>query len=103
MIFGRHKNKQNKMKIYLPNPDDYVNDIMGYLDQMELCVHHARKSAEKILSKYSEEDIKAGNDTPWIALRILAFDKDTAFGKLLLKEDPDRDIEKEIILSIEEA
>lgn len=54
------------MKIKLPNPEDYVNDIMGFLDQMELCIHHAKKSAEKILSKYSPEDIEKGEDTPWI-------------------------------------
>jgi hypothetical protein len=91
------------MKINLPNPDEYVNDIMGFLDQMELSVHHARKSAEKILSKYSLEDIKEGNDTPWITLRIPAFDENNELSKALEEADPDRIIEKEIILSIEEA
>ena len=91
------------MKINLPNPDDYFNDIMGFLDQMELCVHHARKSAEKILSKYSEEDIKEGNDAPWIALRIPAFDQNNELSKALEEADPDRSIEKDIIISIEEA
>lgn len=90
------------MKIHLPNPDDYVTDIMGFLDQMELCVHHARKSAEKILSRYSKEDIEEGNDAPWIALRITAFDENSELSRELMELDPDRNIEKEIILSIEE-
>jgi len=91
------------MKVHLPNPDDYLNDIHGFLDQMELCVHHARKSAEKILARYSKEDIEEGNDTPWICFRIPAFDIEDELGKDLQKADPDRGIEKEIVLSIEEA
>ncbi len=86
------------MKIHLPNPDDYVDDIMGFLDQMELCVHHARKSAEKTLAKYEDSE----DDKPWIALRIPAFDEGSELSKALEEADPDRSIEKEIVLSIEE-
>ncbi len=89
------------MKIHLPNPDDYVDDIVGFLDQMELCVHHARKSAEKILSKYDDKDKEDGN-YPWICLRIPAFDENSELSKALEEADPDRSIEKEIVLSIEE-
>lgn len=89
------------MKINLPNPDDFANDVMGFLDQLELSVHHARKSAEKILAKYSPEDIEKGN-APWITLRISAFDEQNELSKALEEADPDRSIEKEIVLSIEE-
>jgi hypothetical protein len=65
------------MKIKLPNPNDFINDVMGFLDQMELCVHHARKSAEKILSGYSQEDIQEGNETPYVTFNspVLAGDE----------------------------
>lgn len=92
------------MKIYFPNPDEFVNDIPGFLDQLELCVYHARKASEKILAKYSKENIEEGNDTPWISFRIPAFDEvESVLSKTLIKADPDRSIEKEIVLSIEEA
>lgn len=92
------------MKIILPNPDDYVNDTIGFIDQLELCVYHARKAAEKILAKYAPEDFEKGLDTPWITFRIPSFDKEeSALGKALQEADPDRELEKEIVLSIEEA
>lgn len=90
------------MKIHFPNPDDYINDIGGFLDQLELCIHHARKASAKILANYSAEDLKEGNDTPWISFRLPAFDNDNELSKVLNEEDPDRSLEKEIILSIEQ-
>jgi len=36
------------VKITLPNPNDYQNgDIEHFLRQLELCVHHARKSYQE--------------------------------------------------------
>jgi hypothetical protein len=89
--------KQKKMKIKLPNPVDYVNDVMGFLDQMELCVHHAKKSAEKILAKYSDEDITKGNDTPYIE-----FVSPVLTGEAFEKFDPDAEWRHDLELEISE-
>jgi hypothetical protein len=87
--------KINNMKIKLPNPNDFPNDVIGFLDQLELCVHHAKKAAEKILAKYSIEDIENGNDTPY-----MTFASPTLTGEEFDKFDPDaqwiEDIELEI-------
>lgn len=82
------------MKIKLPNPDDYGNDVMGFLEQMELCVHHAKKSAEKILAKYSEEDIKEGNDTPYVVFRHPQIDYEKYYE--IIDNQLDQDIEIEV-------
>lgn len=85
------------MKIKLPNPNDFANDIPGFLDQMELCVHHARKSAEKILSRYSEKDIEEGNNTPYIE-----FASPLLEGKEFEDLDPDGEWRHDLELVIEE-
>jgi hypothetical protein len=53
------------MKIKLPIPHDYARPE-EFFDQLELAIYHARKSYEKILAKYSAEDIKQMNDTPYV-------------------------------------
>ncbi len=36
------------IKISLPNPNDYTNDVKMFLRHMELSVHHAQKAWEEI-------------------------------------------------------
>lgn len=88
------------MKIQFPNPDNYTNDIMGFLDQLELCIHHARKSAEKILSKYSEEDLKNGNNTPWIGFNLGLLERNDKLKQAVEEIDGDLFIEQDIELEI---
>lgn len=84
------------MKIKLPEPNDYLDDVLGYIDQLELCVFHARKSADKILSKYSEQSLKEGNDTPYIT-----FSSPKITGKLDLI-DPDEEWRNDLFIEIVE-
>lgn len=98
---GKLKIKQ--MKIVFPDPDDFVNDIPGFLDQMELCIYHARKSAEKILAKYSEADVKEGKDTPWIQFNLGLLRENAELNKAIEDIDPDMEIENHIELEIVES
>ncbi len=58
------------MKIKFPNPNDYTGDIDGFLDQLELCVHHARKSWDKTKKNYSEEELANSDVAPYAVFRV---------------------------------
>jgi len=84
-----------KMKIKLPNPDEYDGDYDSFLEQLELCIHHARKSWEKMKKDFSPKQLKSNDDSPYITFRVnvLQDDYDKYFPILDSRKEQDIDIE----------
>lgn len=79
------------MKIKLPNPDDYSEDTSMFFEQLELCVHHARKAWEKIVKSFNPED-----EQPYITFRIPFLQKDYEKYSDILDQRAEQDIDIEI-------
>lgn len=45
------------MRFVLPNPNDYQTDFLSFLKQLELTLHHARKSYQAETEGLTEEQI----------------------------------------------
>lgn len=83
------------MKIKLPNPDDYDGDFDSFLEQLELCVHHAKKSWDKLKARYTPEQLNTDGDRPYISYRVnvLWNNYDEQYKLIDSRKDQDIDIE----------
>lgn len=84
------------MKILLPNPDDF--EIDDFIDQLELCIYHLKKSWAKIKSKYTVEELEKLQEdgTLGISFRVKPLDEDyDTYFKIIDNRD-DQKIELEI-------
>lgn len=51
-------NQKNKMRFILPNPNEYQHDFLAFIKQMELTLHHARKSFQSETEGLTDEQIE---------------------------------------------
>ena len=73
------------MKIKFPNPDEYDDDFGMFFEQLELCIHHARKSWEKIKDK-----------EPFVSFRVEVLSNDYDKYAEILDERKEQEISIEI-------
>lgn len=82
------------MKIKLPNPDDFDSDVDGFLEQLELCVHHARKAWGKM--KASKDEVPDA----YISYRVNVLEDNYDEYSAIIDKNLEQDIDIEIKINL---
>lgn len=89
-----------EIRIKLPNPGNTVGGVLGFIDQLELCLYHAKKSYEKMEKEIPEEKIED------ISIYFSCPSIENSFGKdekpieeLYLSDTQDNLQEMELVIS----